>query len=62
MMELYTNDNERDDFLGNVLLEWGQNTNVFIATAFFSKDTLIREFVKKGYKVYCFRCPIMSES
>jgi len=51
-MELYTNDNERGDFLGNTLLEWGHNTNVFIATAFFSKDTLIRDFAKQGCKVY----------
>lgn len=51
-MELFTNDNERRDFLGNTLLELGHNTNVFIATAFFSKDTLISEFAKRGCKVY----------
>ena len=51
-MNLYTNSSKNRDFLKNIFYEYGDECDVYIASAFFTDDKTIHELVKNKCRIF----------
>ncbi|MBF0457596.1 MAG: phospholipase D family protein [Nitrospirae bacterium] len=51
-MKLFTNTNDKHDFLLNLFEKYGEGCDVYIASAFFTHERMISNLVQRGCRVY----------